>query len=36
MTFNRIDVDHWDRKPYFDHYMKTGKCSYSIIVLLQT
>ncbi|CEH28098.1 chloramphenicol acetyltransferase [Aneurinibacillus migulanus] len=30
MNFYRIDMDRWSRKPYFEHYMKESKCSYSI------
>ncbi|SDX34447.1 chloramphenicol O-acetyltransferase type A [Marininema mesophilum] len=34
MSFNRIDIDRWGRKPYFEHYMKESKCTYSITVNL--
>ncbi|MEC3605819.1 type A chloramphenicol O-acetyltransferase [Bacillus glycinifermentans] len=30
MNFQRIDLEHWHRKPYFEHYMNAGKCSFSI------
>ncbi|KAA6451218.1 type A chloramphenicol O-acetyltransferase [Bacillus swezeyi] len=30
MNFQTIDLEHWNRKPYFEHYMKEGKCSFSI------
>lgn len=29
-VFRFIDVDNWARKPYFDHYYHTAKCTYSI------
>ncbi|SFB37262.1 type A chloramphenicol O-acetyltransferase [Clostridium frigidicarnis] len=30
MNFNIIDLDVWDRKPYFEYYLTTLKCTYSI------
>ncbi|MCY9309347.1 type A chloramphenicol O-acetyltransferase [Bacillus inaquosorum] len=30
MNFQRIELEQWHRKRYFEHYMKAGKCSYSI------
>lgn len=30
MKFNLIDIDQWDRKPYFEHYFNSVKCTYSI------
>ncbi|MPM45622.1 Chloramphenicol acetyltransferase [bioreactor metagenome] len=30
MKFNLIDIEHWDRKPYFEHYFNSVKCTYSI------
>ncbi|MED4827076.1 type A chloramphenicol O-acetyltransferase [Bacillus atrophaeus] len=30
MNFHQIDIDRWNRKPYFEHYIKEGKCSYSV------
>lgn len=31
MKFNSIDIDNWDRKPYFEHFMKSARCTYSIV-----
>ena len=41
MNFNPIDMDHWDRKPYFEHYFNRVRCTYSMttdidITLLRT
>ncbi|MFN2745166.1 MULTISPECIES: type A chloramphenicol O-acetyltransferase [Bacillus] len=30
MNFKRIDLEHWHRKPYFEHFMSEGKCSFSL------
>ncbi|RKN85762.1 type A chloramphenicol O-acetyltransferase [Paenibacillus ginsengarvi] len=30
MMFNPIDMDNWNRKPYFEHYVNHVRCSYSI------
>ncbi|WP_291569316.1 type A chloramphenicol O-acetyltransferase [Clostridium sp. UBA4548] len=30
MKFNLIDTEHWDRKPYFEHYFNSVKCTYSM------
>lgn len=30
MVFNIIDKEKWDRKPYFENYLNTVKCTYSI------
>jgi len=30
MNFNPIDVDTWDRKPYFEHYLNNVRCTYSL------
>lgn len=30
MNFNLIDIKHWSRKPYFEHYLNNVKCTYSM------
>jgi chloramphenicol O-acetyltransferase type A len=30
MSFNKIDMDNWDRKQHFEHYLKNVKCGFSI------
>lgn len=30
MVFNRIDMDNWSRKPYFEHYLNNVRCTYSM------
>lgn len=30
MRFNLIDMEQWSRKPYFEHYMKHVRCTYSL------
>ncbi|SEL39884.1 Chloramphenicol acetyltransferase [Paenibacillus sp. OK003] len=30
MIFNRIDVENWSRKPYFEHYINNLRCTYSM------
>lgn len=30
MKFNLIDIEHWNRKPYFEHYLNTVRCTYSM------
>ncbi|MFD3261171.1 type A chloramphenicol O-acetyltransferase [Paenibacillus lentus] len=40
MIFNPIDIDSWNRKPYFEHYLNHVRCTYSMtanidITLLQ-
>lgn len=30
MKFNPIDMSHWARKPYFEHYLNTVRCTYSM------
>ncbi|RUS47344.1 type A chloramphenicol O-acetyltransferase [Cohnella sp. AR92] len=30
MNFNRIDMDSWARKPYFEHYLNHVRCTYSM------
>ncbi|MRY42819.1 type A chloramphenicol O-acetyltransferase [Clostridium beijerinckii] len=30
MNFNLIDINHWIRKPYFEHYLNNVKCTYSM------
>lgn len=30
MNFNLIDINHWSRKPYFEHYLNNVKCTYSM------
>ncbi|WP_440109615.1 type A chloramphenicol O-acetyltransferase [Paenibacillus sp. QZ-Y1] len=30
MIFNRIDLENWSRKPYFEHYINHVRCTYSM------
>ncbi|MPM93350.1 Chloramphenicol acetyltransferase [bioreactor metagenome] len=30
MNFNLIDIEHWNRKPYFEHYLNAVRCTYSM------
>jgi len=30
MKFNQIDIEKWDRKEYYIHYMKQLRCTYSL------
>lgn len=30
MKFNLINVENWDRKPYFDHYFNDTRCTFSL------
>lgn len=30
MSFNIIDLDNWNRKPYFEHYLNAVRCTYSM------
>mgnify|MGYP003618696566 CR=1 FL=1 len=30
MNFHLIDIEQWERKPYFQHYSHSVKCTYSI------
>ncbi|MBM7868647.1 chloramphenicol O-acetyltransferase type A [Clostridium pascui] len=30
MKFNLIDTEHWNRKPYFEHYLNSVRCTYSM------
>lgn len=30
MKFNLIDIEHWNRKPYFEHYLNSVRCTYSM------
>ncbi|CAG7615926.1 Chloramphenicol acetyltransferase [Paenibacillus solanacearum] len=30
MKFHYIDVNQWDRKPYFEHYLNHVRCTYSM------
>lgn len=32
MNFNIIDIDTWDRKEYFNHFIKKVVCTYSTVV----
>lgn len=32
MAFNIIDTDNWPRREYFEHYLKTVPCTYSMTV----
>lgn len=34
MKFNYIDIENWDRKEYFNHYMSNVPCTYSMTVKL--
>ena len=30
MKFNLIDIEDWNRKPYFEHYLNAVRCTYSM------
>ena len=30
MIFNLIDIDHWDRKTYFEHFLYHSRCTFSM------
>lgn len=30
MAFHRIDLDHWERREHFEHYLHSVPCSYSM------
>lgn len=30
MNFNKIDIENWSRKPYFEQYLKNRPCTYSL------
>lgn len=30
MVFNLIDIENWDRKEYYEHYLNNVKCTYSM------
>lgn len=30
MNFNKVDMDNWNRKQHFEHYLKNVKCGFSI------
>jgi chloramphenicol O-acetyltransferase type A len=30
MKFNLIDIEQWKRKPYFEHYLNSVRCTYSM------
>lgn len=30
MNFHLIDMEHWSRKPYFEHYLNQVRCTYSM------
>ncbi|MBH5320294.1 type A chloramphenicol O-acetyltransferase [Paenibacillus sp. GSMTC-2017] len=30
MIFNPIDMNNWNRKPYFEHYLNDVRCTYSM------
>lgn len=32
MSFQRIDMERWERREYFEHYLKHVPCSYSLTV----
>ena len=34
MTFEKIDIEHWARKEYFNHYFSSIPCTYSMTVKL--
>ena len=35
MSFNVIDLDTWKRKSYYQHYVHTVRCTYSITVNIE-
>lgn len=35
MKFNLIDIEHWNRKPYFEHYLNAVRCTYSMTVNIE-
>ena len=34
MILNLIDIEHWNRKPYYEHYLNYVRCTYSMTVNL--
>ncbi|WP_431026752.1 type A chloramphenicol O-acetyltransferase [Lysinibacillus sp. LZ02] len=32
MKFNVINIDHWDRKAYFEHFLNNTRCIFSVTV----
>ena len=32
MKFNQIDIEKWNRKEYYIHYMNELRCTYSLTV----
>lgn len=32
MKFHIINVEEWTRKPYYEHYLRSNKCTFSITV----
>lgn len=34
MKFNLIDIDNWDRKPYFEHFLNHDLKSKVILLLV--
>ena len=30
MSFHRVDLENWPRRPYFEHYFHTLPCTYSM------
>ncbi|MFF2885962.1 type A chloramphenicol O-acetyltransferase [Paenibacillus sp. NPDC057967] len=35
MKFNRINMENWTRKPYFEHYMNQVRCTYSMTATIE-
>ena len=35
MKFNLIDIEDWNRKPYFEHYLNAVRCTYSMTANLE-
>ena len=35
MKFHYIEINQWERKEYFEHYLKDARCSYSITVNIE-
>lgn len=32
MNFHTIDIERWNRLPYFEHYTNVNQCTYSMTV----
>lgn len=35
MKFHLIDIENWNRKPYFEHYLNAVRCTYSMTANLE-